>query len=57
MNDFFDLLKTIRWDNKEHFPSIATFPHHFHNHSGLVEGSPLTGDIDHDLPIVLSFIS
>lgn len=54
---FMQMDTSIRWDNKEHFPSIATFPHHFHSNSGLVEVSPLTGDPDHDLPIVLNFLS
>jgi hypothetical protein len=54
---FMQMDTSIRWDNKEHFPSIATFPHHFHGNSGLVEASPLTGDPDHDLPIVLNILS
>ena len=54
---FMDMNTLMRWDNKEHFPSIATFPHHFHGNSGLVEASPLTGDPDHDLPIVLHFLT
>jgi hypothetical protein len=44
----------IRWDNKEHFPSIATHPHHFHNDLGAVTESPLTGLLINDLPLVLS---
>lgn len=31
----------MRWDNKEHFPALATHPHHFHNAVGSVEESPL----------------
>jgi hypothetical protein len=54
---FIQMDTSMRWDNKEHFPSIATFPHHFHDNSGLVEASPLTGDPDHDLPIVLTFLA
>jgi hypothetical protein len=44
----------VRWDNKEHFSSLSSHPHHFHSASGKVEISPLTGDPTHDLPIVLS---
>lgn len=46
----------LRWDNKEHFPSIPSHPHHFHNPSGQVEASPLTGDPAHDLPFVLDYL-
>ena len=45
-----------RWDNKEHFPEIASHPHHFHCARGEVQTSPLIGDIVHDLPIVLSVL-
>ncbi|WP_258189407.1 toxin-antitoxin system TumE family protein [Candidatus Hakubella thermalkaliphila] len=47
----------VRWDNKEHFPSISSYPHHFHNTSGQVEASPLTGDPAHDLPFVLNYLA
>ncbi len=47
----------IRWDNKEHFPSIPSHPHHFHNQTGGVESSPLTGEPDHDLLIVLDYLT
>ncbi|HXV99146.1 MAG TPA: DUF6516 family protein, partial [Anaerolineae bacterium] len=43
----------LRWDNKEHFPTLPTYPHHFHSATGQVEESPLTGDPAHDLPFVL----
>ncbi len=46
----------VRWDNKEHFASISSHPHHFHNASGQVESSPLTGDPTHDVPIVLNYL-
>ena len=42
-----------RWDNAPHFPSIATFPHHYHNLNGEVEPSPLKGLIFEDLDYVL----
>ena len=45
-----------RWDNKEHFPEIASHPHHFHNPTGEVEISPLTGDPEHDLWLVMSLL-
>jgi hypothetical protein len=47
----------LRWDNKEHFPALSSNPHHFHNASGLVENSPLTGDPVHDLPLVLDYLA
>jgi hypothetical protein len=47
----------LRWDNKEHFPTIATQPHHFHTNQGNVTDSPLTGDPSHDLPFVLDYLT
>ena len=47
----------MRWDNKEHFPSISSFPHHFHSATGLVESSPLTGDPQHDLNLLLDYLA
>jgi hypothetical protein len=49
--------KSLRWDNKEHFPSIPSHPHHFHTASGQVEVSPLSGDLSHDLPVVLNYLT
>ena len=49
--------QSIRWDNKEHFPSLPSYPHHFHNASGKVEASPLSGDLSYDLPIVLNYLT
>ena len=46
----------LRWDNKEHFPGIATHPHHFHASTGLVGDSTLNGDPVHDLPLVLDYL-
>ena len=46
----------VRWDNKEHFSSIPSQPHHFHDESNQVTTSVLTGDPNHDLPIVLKHI-
>ncbi|HEX9975147.1 MAG TPA: DUF6516 family protein [bacterium] len=42
-----------RWDNKEHFPEIKTFPHHFHSMDSEIIESPLTGMPLDDLKIVL----
>lgn len=47
----------IRWDNKEHFPSLSTYPHHFHTIDGRVEVSALNGNPRHDLPIILDYLS
>jgi hypothetical protein len=47
----------LRWDNTEHFPGIATYPHHFHAPAGHVGDSPLTGDPAHDLPVVLDYLT
>lgn len=47
----------LRWDNKEHFPTLSSYPHHFHTASGLVEGSPLIGNPIYDLPFVLDYLT
>ena len=47
----------IRWDNKEHFPTIASFPHHFHGLDYKVTASPLNGNPEQDLPLVLDILS
>ena len=44
----------LRWDNKEHFAGLPTYPHHYHNEQGLPESSPLQGDPEKDLPVVLT---
>ena len=51
-----DALPVMRWDNKEHFPNIKSHPHHFHSATGEVRRSPLTGDIEHDLPVVVRIL-
>ena len=43
----------LRWDNKEEFPHLATYPHHHHDRYGHVNKSQLTGDPVGDLEIVL----
>jgi hypothetical protein len=40
----------------EHFPEIASHPHHFHNPAGEVEVSPLTGDPERDLSLVMGLL-
>ncbi len=47
----------LRWDNAEHFPGLATQPHHFHAPTGLVGDSNLNGDPSHDLPLVLDYLA
>ncbi|NJN82908.1 MAG: hypothetical protein HC802_11935 [Caldilineaceae bacterium] len=47
----------LRWDNKEHFPEISTYPHHFHSPSGQVQPSLLSGEPVADLPEVLRFLT
>ena len=46
----------LRWDNKEEFKHLSSFPHHHHNHLGDIESSDLTGEPLHDLPLVLDRI-
>lgn len=46
----------LRWDNKEHFRTLSSYPHHFHNAAGKVEESALTGEPEHDLPRVLAYL-
>lgn len=47
----------LRWDNKEEFHHLDTYPHHHHDLEGNVINSPLTGDPVNDLNIVLAEIS
>jgi len=47
----------LRWDNKEEFRHLPTFPHHYHDDKGNVLSSPLSGDVIVDLQIVLTEIS
>ena len=46
----------LRWDNKEHFSDIPTFPHHFHAPTGEVQQSSLRGEPATDLPQVLELL-
>ncbi len=47
----------LRWDNKEHFPEISSYPHHFHTPVEKVESSSLSGDLEHDFPIILNYLA
>lgn len=47
----------LRWDNKEEFRQLATYPHHHHDERGSVHPSPLTGDPIKDLAAVLQEVS
>jgi len=42
----------VRWDNKEDAGPVPTAPHHFHTAAGDIVESPLTGDPEHDWPLV-----
>ncbi len=46
----------LRWDNKEEYRYLNTFPHHHHQLDGSVVPSPLTGNPMQDLRIVLHTI-
>lgn len=49
----YNLGTIARWDNKEDFPHLSTFPHHYHTETGAVLESSLSGDPLQDFPIVL----
>lgn len=46
----------LRWDNKEEFNHLDTFPHHHHDTEGYIHSSPLTGDPIQDIQIVLQAV-
>jgi len=46
----------LRWDNKEEFRHLATFPHHYHDKNASVHPSPLTGDPIQDIETVLQAV-
>lgn len=46
----------LRWDNKEEFRTLETYPHHHHDDWGNVLSSPLTGNPQEDLLLVLGEI-
>jgi len=47
----------LRWDNKEEFCQLATFPHHHHDEQGNVHPSPLIGDPIKDVEVVLQQVA
>ena len=47
----------LRWDNKEEFRHLATYPHHHHDAQGYVHPSPLTGEPVQDMGIVLQEVT
>ncbi|MGC1378419.1 MAG: DUF6516 family protein [Anaerolineales bacterium] len=46
----------LRWDNKEEFHSVKTYPHHHHDERGNIRPSPLTADPQADIVLVLQEI-
>lgn len=47
----------LRWDNKEEFQDLETYPHHHHDDQGNVKLSLLTGNPVNDIDVVLNEIS
>lgn len=47
----------LRWDNKEEFQTLTTYPHHHHDAQGNVHTSPLRGEPRLDLEIVLQQVA
>jgi hypothetical protein len=43
----------LRWDNKEEFRALITHPHRHHDDQGNVLSSPLTGNHQEDIIVVL----
>jgi len=52
----FDHVPILRWDNKEEFRHLKSYPHHQHDDKGEVKPSPLTGDPVKDIKFVLDGI-
>jgi len=46
----------LRWDNKEEFQYLETYPHHHHDEQGNITVSELVGDPTKDLQTVLGYI-
>ena len=44
----------LRWDNKEEFRHLGTYPHHYHDDKGNVIDSSLVGDPVKDIQAVLT---
>ena len=49
----FTTVPVLRWDNKEEFHHLESYPHHHHDEHGNVDLSPLTGAPYRDLALVL----
>lgn len=47
----------LRWDNKEEFCHLETYPHHHHDVEGRVHPSPLTGEPVEDIRVVLQAVA
>ena len=47
----------LRWDNAPHHPSLARFPHHFHDDTDATYPSNLSGDPLADVPMVLAKVT
>lgn len=47
----------LRWDNKEEFDYLESYPHHYHDAEGNVEASPLRGDPVEDIGFVLHAVA
>ncbi len=46
----------LRWDNKEEFNHLETYPHHHYDAEGSVHSSPLKGEPMQDIEIVLQTV-
>jgi hypothetical protein len=46
----------LRWDNKEEFRTLKTYPHHYHDDQGNIQPSPLKGEPQADIALVLRAI-
>ncbi len=53
----FTHIPILRWDNKEEFPHLETYPHHHHDEKGNIKASSLSGDPGRDIKIVLDEVS
>lgn len=49
----FSNVPIIRWDNKEDYPNLPNYPHHYHNEEGTPLPSKLVGDPAKDIRVVL----
>jgi hypothetical protein len=47
----------LRWDNKEEFRHLKTYPYHHHDQQGNVKSSRLTGEPIKDIEVVLQEVS